>query len=178
MRTRVPAFDAPCALHVLSRLRPSVPLGEIGMSKILGRRQFTFGVAVAAATSLGLPADMLAQTVASAQPLDAQSLDAGSLDKKTRAAMAKLSASAQAEVEMKVASIFRRYGDRLSEEQKADIRRIMAEGQEGLEKMRAYRLENGDQPADAFRAYSSEENAGHKLSGHETGKTTSREEKK
>ena len=149
------------------------------MSKFLGRRQFTFGVAVAAATSLALPADMLAQTVASAQPLDAQSLDAGSLDagsldEKTRAAMAKLSASAQAEVEMKVASIFRRYGDRLSEEQKADIRRIMAEGQEGLEKMRAYHLENGDQPADAFRAYSGEENSGHKLSG----KTTSREEKK
>lgn len=145
------------------------------MSKFLGRRQFTFGVAVAAATSLVLPADMLAQTVAADHPLDAQSLDT-----KTRAAMAKLSASAQAEVEMKVASIFRRYGDRLSEEQKADIRRIMAESQEGLEKMRAYHLENGDQPADAFRAYRSEENSGHKLSGHETGngKTTSREEKK
>ena len=71
--------------------------------------------------------------------------------------MAKLSASAQAEVEMKVASIFRKYGDRLSDEQKADIRRIMAESQEGLEKMRAFKLENGDQPADAFRAFRSEE---------------------
>jgi hypothetical protein len=118
------------------------------MSKFLGRRQFTFGAAVAAATSLVFPADALAQTGAATPPLDAQSLD-----EKTRAAMAKLSASAQAEVEMKVASIFRRYGDRLSEEQKADIRRLMAESQEGLEKMRAFRLENGDQPADAFRAY-------------------------
>src|SRR5580765_4032885 len=133
------------------------------MSKFLGRRQFTFGAAVAAATSLVFPVDALAQTAQTAVTADE------SLDKKTRAAMAKLSASAQAEVEMKVASIFRRYGDRLSEEQKADIRRIMAEGQEGLEKMRAYRLENGDQPADAFRAYRSEENSGHKLSGHETG---------
>jgi hypothetical protein len=67
--------------------------------------------------------------------------------------MAKLSPRAQAEVEMKVSEIFRKYGDRLSNEQKADIRRIMAETQDGLEKMRAFPLENGDQPADAFRAY-------------------------
>jgi len=119
---------------------------------LLGRRQFALG---AAATALALPGkavlghDLLAQAGAGAD----QSPDAQSLDKKTRAAMAKLSASAQAEVEMKVASIFRKYGDRLNDEQKADIRRIMAESQEGLEKMRAFKLENGDQPADAFRAY-------------------------
>ena len=125
---------------------------------LLGRRQFALGAAAAAATALvlpgkaargnALPIEALAQAAAGAgQPLEAQSLEA-----KTRAAMAKLSASAQAEVEMKVASIFRKYGDRLSDEQKADIRRIMAESQEGLEKMRAFKLENGDQPADAFRA--------------------------
>ena len=123
---------------------------------LLGRRQFALG---AAATALALPGkavlghDLLAQAAAGTdQPPDSQSLD-----KKTRAAMAKLSASAQAEVEMKVASIFRKYGDRLSDEQKAEIRRIMAESQEGLEKMRAFKLDNGDQPADAFRAYRYEE---------------------
>ena len=123
---------------------------------LLGRRQFALG---AAATALALPGkavlghDLLDQAAAGTdQPPDSQSLD-----KKTRAAMAKLSASAQAEVEMKVASIFRKYGDRLSDEQKADIRRIMAESQEGLEKMRAFKLDNGDQPADAFRAYRYEE---------------------
>lgn len=118
---------------------------------LLGRRQFALGAA-AAATSALLPGDLLAQTAASEKAPDTQSLD-----KKTRAAMAKLSPSAQAEVEMKVSSIFRKYGDRLSDEQKADIRRIMAESQEGLEKMRAFKLENGDQPADAFRAYRKEE---------------------
>jgi len=126
---------------------------------LLGRRQFALGVAAAATSAFALPGkavlgkalpgDLLSQPAASID----QSTDAQSLDKKTRAAMAKLSASAQAEVEMKVASIFRKYGDRLSDEQKADIRRIMAESQEGLEKMRAFKLENGDQPADAFRAY-------------------------
>jgi hypothetical protein len=126
---------------------------------LLGRRQFALG---AAATALALPGeavlgkaipdDLLAQAADTGKSLEDQSLE-----KKTRAAMAKLSASAQAEVEMKVASIFRKYGDRLNDEQKADIRRIMAESQEGLEKMRAFKLENGDQPADTFRAYRKEE---------------------
>jgi hypothetical protein len=128
---------------------------------LLGRRQFALGAAAAATTALipkgnGLAIDALAQAATTGtQPLDPQSLEA-----KTKAAMAKLSASAQAEVEMKVASIFRKYGDRLSDEQKADIRRIMAESQEGVEKMRAFKLENSDQPADAFRAYRSETHSG------------------
>jgi hypothetical protein len=133
-----------------------------GMSKFLiGRRKFALGAAAAATTALipkgnALTIDVLAQVAATdSQPLDPQSLEA-----KTKAAMAKLSPSAQAEVEMKVASIFRKYGERLSDEQKADIRRIMAESQEGLEKMRAFKLENSDQPADAFRVYRAEANSG------------------
>ena len=114
---------------------------------LLGRRQFALGAAAAATTALVHPGQVLAQSAAGTTQ---------SLDEKTRAAMAKLTASAQAEVEMKVASIFRKYGDRLSDEQKADIRRIMAESQEGLEKMRAFALQNGDQPADAFHAWRSE----------------------
>ena len=124
---------------------------------LLGRRQFALGAAAAATTALiskgsALPVDAFVQTAAGS----GASLDPQSLEAKTKVAMAKLSAYAQAEVEMKVASIFRKYGDRLSDEQKADIRRIMAESQEGLEKMRAFKLENGDQPADAFRAYRTE----------------------
>jgi hypothetical protein len=120
---------------------------------LLGRRQFALGAAAAATTALipkgnALPIDALAQTAVTGD---------SSVEGKTRRAMAKLSPSAQAEVEMKIASVFRKYGDRLSDEQKADIRRIMAESQEGLEKMRAFKLENGDQPADAFRAYRAEE---------------------
>jgi len=121
------------------------------MPKIfLGRREFALGMAAAATTALipkgnAVAIDALTQTGVAGGD--------SSVEAKTKAAMAKLSASAQAEVEMKVASIFLKYGDRLSDEQKADIRRIMAESQEGLEKMRAFKLENGDQPADAFRAY-------------------------
>jgi hypothetical protein len=128
---------------------------------LLGRCQFALGAAAAATTALipkgnGLAMNALAQATASPEA----SLDPQSLEAKTKVAMAKLSASAQAEVEMKVASIFRKYGERVSDEQKADIRRIMAESQEGLEKMRAFKLENSDQPADAFRAYRSETSSG------------------
>ncbi|HMC32385.1 MAG TPA: hypothetical protein VKL99_16235 [Candidatus Angelobacter sp.] len=125
---------------------------------LLGRRQFALGAAAAATTALIRPGEALAQAAGTL----------AELDKKTREAMAKLSPQARAEVEMKVANILRKYGDRLNEEQKADIRRIMAETQDGLEKMRAFALENGDQPADAFRAYRSETQI----------QTKSREEKK
>ena len=117
----------------------------------LGRRQFALGAAAAATTALVHPGDLLAQTAVTGD---------NSVEAKTRAAMAKLSAQAQAEVEMKVANIFRKYGSRLNDEQKADIRRIMAESQEGLEKMRAFPLDNGDQPADTFRAYRNDSHAG------------------
>jgi hypothetical protein len=110
---------------------------------LFGRRQFTLGAAAAAAAALIHPGETLAQTTGTL----------AELDQKTRAAMAKLTPQGRAEVEAKIANIFRKYGERLSEEQKADIRRIMAETQEGLDKMRAFPLENGDQPADTFRAY-------------------------
>ena len=146
------------------------------MSKfLLGRRQFALGAAAVATNALipkgnALPLDALTQATAADQSLEA----------KTRIAMAKLSASAQAEVEMKVASIFRKYGDRLSEEQKADIRRIMAESQEGLEKMRAFKLENSDQPADAFHAYRSEAkpSAAREDAAMKPAQSSSRKEKK
>src|ERR1700704_5075514 len=98
---------------------------------LLSRRQFALGAAADATTALitkgnALPFDAMTQAPAGV----ASSLEPQSLESKTRAAMAKLSPAAQAEVEMKVTSIFHKYGDRLSDEQKVDIRRIMAESQE------------------------------------------------
>lgn len=109
------------------------------------RRRFTVSAVAAATTALINPAEALEQAQ------NAASSQTGTLQEKAKAAMAKLSPAAQAEVEMKVASIFRKYGDRLSDEQKADIRRAMAETQDGLEKMRAFVLENGDQPATVLK---------------------------
>jgi acyl-CoA reductase-like NAD-dependent aldehyde dehydrogenase len=102
------------------------------------RRKFALGAAVAAGATL-LPNDASGQTASATQPQSA--------------AMSKLSPAARAEVEAKIAEIFRKYGDRLTEEQKTDIRKIMAETQDGLEKMRSFDLANGDQPTTVFKIY-------------------------
>ena len=114
----------------------------------IDRRRFAIGAAAAATTAIISPRETLgqAQTTSPPKPPEAH-------DEKTSAAMAKLSPAAQAEVEMKVASIFRKYGNRLSNEQKADIQRAMAESQDGLEKMRAFVLENGDEPATVLKLH-------------------------
>lgn len=114
----------------------------------IDRRRFAIGAAAAATTAIVSPGEALeqAQTMPPPKPPEAA-------DEKTRTAMAKLSPAAQAEVEAKIASIFRKYGNRLSDEQKADIRRAMAESQDGLEKMRAFVLENGDEPATVLKLH-------------------------
>ena len=123
----------------------------------IDRRRFAVGAAAAAAAALIRPAEAIevGSPPAPTQPLSPQAAS-GSMEEMTQEAMAKLSPTAQAEVEMKVSEIFRKYGDKLSAEQKADIRKVMAEGQAGLEKMRAFVLENGDQPATVFKLYRKE----------------------
>lgn len=119
------------------------------MSKFsLDRRRFTLGAAAAATAALVHPGEVLAQAQ--------QPAPTGSLQERAEKALAALPASAQAEVEMKANNLFRKYGSRLNHEQKTDIRRILAETQDGLEKMRAFALENGDQPATVFRPYRKE----------------------
>ena len=119
------------------------------MSKFsLDRRRFALGAAAAAAAAIVHPGEVLAQAQQPAPP--------GSLQERMEKALAQLTPSARAEAEMKVNNIFRKYGNRLSDEQKTDIRRILAETQSGLEKMRDFALDNGDQPATVFLPYRKE----------------------
>src|SRR5258707_8860690 len=114
------------------------------MSKLsITRRSFATGAAVAAAAALISPTEALAQ----GQPQSQSPKTDTPLAQKAQAALTKLGPESRAEVEMKVNEIYRKYGNRLNEEQKMDILRIMAEGQPPLEKMRAFLLQNGDQPA-------------------------------
>jgi len=120
------------------------------------RRRFTLAAAAAATTAMIHPTDVLAgisQSGATAEQQSKAEKPATSLQQKAQAAMDKLSPSASAEVEMKFASIVRKYGANLTEDQKMDIRRSLAETQEGLEKMRAFALDNGDQPATVFQLH-------------------------
>lgn len=113
------------------------------------RRNFTLAAAAAATAVVLNPTDTFAG-------LSQTAVTAPSPGQQTPSAMDKLSPSGKAEVEMKVASIIRKYGDKLNDDQKKDILRQLAEGQDGLEKMRAFALGNGDQPATVFQLYRNE----------------------
>lgn len=58
-----------------------------------------------------------------------------------------------AEVEARIQWIFAKYGSRLTDEQRADIRRIITSGQGGVDAMRAYALDNSIAPATRFKAW-------------------------
>ena len=64
-----------------------------------------------------------------------------------QASGAKLSPESQAEVESRVQAILSQYGSRFSADQKADLRRLCELAQPPLDRLRAYALENGDNPA-------------------------------
>ena len=116
------------------------------------RRNFALAAAAAATAAVLNPTDTFAGLSQPESPIEQQTkpVTAPSLDQKAQSAMEKLSPAARAEVEMKYASIIRKYGDKLDDVQKKDILRQLAEGQDGLEKMRAFALGNGDQPATVF----------------------------
>jgi hypothetical protein len=48
-------------------------------------------------------------------------------------------------------AILAKYGSRLTTAEEADLRRLLVEGQDALEKLRAYPLDNADEPAATFR---------------------------
>ena len=63
-----------------------------------------------------------------------------------------LSALGQAQVQ----AIFGKYGNRLSEEQKADVKRLVGQYQGISEALRSFQLDNSIEPAMIFRIYRSE----------------------
>lgn len=61
--------------------------------------------------------------------------------------------SDQAEVDAKFAGVVRKYGDRLSEEQKTRVRTVLGRHQRMLMRIREFPVENGDAPATGLRLY-------------------------
>jgi hypothetical protein len=57
------------------------------------------------------------------------------------------------EAESQVQTLMSKYGTRLTEEQKADVRRLIGQAQKTSETMRAFPLSNSDEPATIFRVY-------------------------
>ena len=63
----------------------------------------------------------------------------------------KLSAQSQAEADLAYETLMRKYGQRVSEEQKRDIKRLVNAQQGALDKLRAFSVINGDEPATVFK---------------------------
>jgi hypothetical protein len=101
----------------------------------ISRREFARRAAFVSAAASLAPANLL-RSESSAAPLPAQQ----------PASTPKLSPESQAEVESRVQSIFAQYGKRLTDAQKADIRRLATEAQPPLDRLRAFASDNGDGP--------------------------------
>lgn len=101
----------------------------------ISRRQFAVRAALASAATTLAPGALLTGA-APPSPLPPQSAGAPAL-----------SPESQAEVEARVESILGRYGNRFSDEQKTEIRRLAAAIQAPLDSVRAFPLNNGVSPA-------------------------------
>ena len=99
----------------------------------ISRREFARRAAFVSAAATLTPSNLLsAESVSAALPAQQP------------ANTPKLSPEGQAEVDSRIQSIFAQYGSRLSDAQKADIRRLATEAQPSLDRLRAFATENGD----------------------------------
>jgi hypothetical protein len=117
----------------------------------ISRRQFGLDAAVAAALSLS-PTGLLAarrdrDTIPPAIPASEQ-----------ESSGPKLTAEQSRDVEAKLANIVRKYGERLSEEQRKHLRRILAYNETMLAPIRAFTLQNGDPPVTVLKLSSGKNN--------------------
>jgi hypothetical protein len=115
-------------------------------TKGISRREFARRAALAAASSAALPAALFSR------PGIPQATEPSAVPQQPTEG-SKLSPASQAEVEAKIQAIFRKYGGRLTEEQKADVKRLVTEGQKPLESLRAFPLLNADEPATVLKLY-------------------------
>jgi hypothetical protein len=128
---------------------PSDPLDPPGTNSFhddgprISRRRFGQHAAVAAALSLS-SAQLLA---ASHHPHRESPTGARSAPNSA----ADLTPEQTQEVEAKLANIVRKYGTRLSDEQRQHLRRILAYNEKMLASVRTFPLENGDPPASVLK---------------------------
>ena len=113
----------------------------------ISRREFARRAALASAiVSVGPTAALSTGRDAFEAAISASPRAAG-LALSGQGAGTKLSPESRTEVDARIQAIFSQYGSRFSEEQKSDIRRLCELAQPPLDRLRAYALENGDNPA-------------------------------
>jgi hypothetical protein len=102
----------------------------------ISRREFARRAVFVSAAASFSPSNLVSTEAVAAAPQAQQPANAP-----------KLSPEGQAEVESRIQAIFAQYGSRLSDAQKADIRRLATEAQPPLDRLRAFATDNGDGPA-------------------------------
>jgi hypothetical protein len=104
--------------------------------RILSRREFAQRAAMLSATaSIVSPAVMLEAPAET------------SLHDQAQPSAPKLSPEGQAEADARYQLVLKLYGDRLSDEQKTQVKKMCVELQPALDRIRAYKLDNGEAPA-------------------------------
>jgi hypothetical protein len=103
--------------------------------RTITRREFAQRAAMLSATASLMPADVLQASEQAVAP--AQTPQSGP----------KLSEAGQTEADSRYQQILSLYSDHLDEAQKANIKRMCAELQPSLERVRNFKLDNSDAPA-------------------------------
>ena len=106
------------------------------LERTLSRREFAQRAAVLSATVSLAPSEFIPRTSQSSSPSSQAAQNAP-----------KLTDSAQAEADSRYQQILALYSNHLDDTQKANIKRMCAELQPSLERIRNFKLENGDAPA-------------------------------
>jgi len=101
-------------------------------ASLLSRRQFARRAALLSATATITPVDALLPAASSAQ---------------TQPSTTQLSQGGQLEADSRYQQVVSLYGDRLDDAQKANIKKMCADLQPTLERIRKFDLQNGNAPA-------------------------------
>jgi hypothetical protein len=112
----------------------------------LSRRDFARQVATIAAAVVAAPAALVAEPQ---QKAGGHAAPAAAAPHEGPPALPPV---AKAEVDAKYDAMIARYGSRLTQEQKKQARESLEFMQRGLEPLRAFPLENGDEPAEMYGA--------------------------
>jgi hypothetical protein len=114
--------------------------------KALSRRDFALQVATIAAAAVAVPTALVAE------PEQKAGAHAAPAAGTPREGPPPLPPVEKAEVDAKYDAMIARYGSRLTDEQKTQARQALEFMQRGLEPLRAFPLENGDEPAEMYGA--------------------------
>jgi hypothetical protein len=130
--------------------KPAAPIKDANRaaskSARISRREFGLDAAKAAALSLSvLPTSLRAAHS------DRDTISSPTAAGEQESAVPKLTPEQSRDVEAKLANIIRKYGERLSEEQRKHLRKIVAYNETMLAPIRAFTLQNGDAPVTVLK---------------------------